>query len=224
MNDISLLAIMQKLVDSGGGGGGGQSDLPSVTNADNGKVLKVINGSWGKGNETPPSPEIDTFGYIHLFSVVTQISSRHGICYLSSSIDLKIYSSTGEIIKERQTATIDDLIDLYTNSEYKTYPILLTVAQASSDGNTIFNIFNCFINRTLSPTITKAEILAMIHQTEEPFIPVDGFIYTWTSADYDENYNVVTNHNKISIYFDDYNNNLEYRVNVINDMEYQEVL
>ena len=28
------------------GGGGGGSDLPSVTDADNGKVLSVVNGAW----------------------------------------------------------------------------------------------------------------------------------------------------------------------------------
>lgn len=30
----------------GQGGGGGGSDLPSVTAADNGKVLSVVNGAW----------------------------------------------------------------------------------------------------------------------------------------------------------------------------------
>lgn len=32
----------------GEGGGGGGSDLPAVTAADNGDVLTVVNGAWGK--------------------------------------------------------------------------------------------------------------------------------------------------------------------------------
>lgn len=43
----TLLAVSGVLGGSGGGGGGG-SDLPAVTSADNGKVLTVVNGSWGK--------------------------------------------------------------------------------------------------------------------------------------------------------------------------------
>lgn len=39
-----LNAILQ------GGGGGGGSDLPSVTSADNGKVLAVSGGAWAKGS------------------------------------------------------------------------------------------------------------------------------------------------------------------------------
>lgn len=30
-----------------GGGGGGESDLPPVTDADNGKFLRVVGGAWG---------------------------------------------------------------------------------------------------------------------------------------------------------------------------------
>lgn len=41
-------------IDNAGGGGG--SGLPDVTNADNGKVLKVAGGKWGKGDETSYAP------------------------------------------------------------------------------------------------------------------------------------------------------------------------
>ena len=41
---------LDEIANSGGGGGG--SDLPVVTSDDNGKVLKVINGAWDKGNES----------------------------------------------------------------------------------------------------------------------------------------------------------------------------
>lgn len=34
----------------GQGGGGGGSDLPSVTAADNGKVLSVVSGAWAASN------------------------------------------------------------------------------------------------------------------------------------------------------------------------------
>lgn len=34
------------LLKAQGGGGGGGSDLPSVTAADDGKVLEVVNGAW----------------------------------------------------------------------------------------------------------------------------------------------------------------------------------
>ena len=37
-----------------GNGSGGGAGLPEVTSEDNGKVLKVIEGAWGKGDETGP--------------------------------------------------------------------------------------------------------------------------------------------------------------------------
>lgn len=52
-------------MQAGGGGGGGGSSLPSVTSADNGKVLAVENGAWAASEQgkkfivtlTPTSPD-----------------------------------------------------------------------------------------------------------------------------------------------------------------------
>lgn len=44
--------VEQYLNEIAQNGGGGGSDLPAVTPADNGKVLKVIEGAWDKGNES----------------------------------------------------------------------------------------------------------------------------------------------------------------------------
>ena len=40
--DLFTLAMAKNLAGDQGGGSG----LPAVTNADNGKVLKVVNGKW----------------------------------------------------------------------------------------------------------------------------------------------------------------------------------
>lgn len=40
-----LLQVLQ-VIENGGGGGSGGSALPVVTTSDNGKVLRVVNGSW----------------------------------------------------------------------------------------------------------------------------------------------------------------------------------
>lgn len=37
---------------------GSGSDLPDVTVGDNGKILKVINGKWDKGDETKELPDV----------------------------------------------------------------------------------------------------------------------------------------------------------------------
>lgn len=40
-----LLQVLQ-VIQNGGGGGSGGSALPAVTTSDNGKVLRVVEGSW----------------------------------------------------------------------------------------------------------------------------------------------------------------------------------
>ena len=39
--------IKAKIEEAGGGSGGGGAGLPPVTEADNGKILGVVNGAWG---------------------------------------------------------------------------------------------------------------------------------------------------------------------------------
>ena len=41
-----------------GEGSGGEAELPEVTSDDNGKVLKVVNGSWDKGDEATELPAV----------------------------------------------------------------------------------------------------------------------------------------------------------------------
>lgn len=41
--------LWELVKSSGGSGGSGSSDLPSVTSADNGDILTVVNGAWDKG-------------------------------------------------------------------------------------------------------------------------------------------------------------------------------
>lgn len=47
MSNLTDALIAAKLIGAQGGGGGGDT-LPAVTEADNGNVLTVVDGAWGK--------------------------------------------------------------------------------------------------------------------------------------------------------------------------------
>lgn len=53
----------QLLYEIAKNGGGGGSDLPAVTSADNGKVLKVINGAWDKGEASGGGASVFTVNF-----------------------------------------------------------------------------------------------------------------------------------------------------------------
>lgn len=57
--DITLIPDMINAIATVCSGRSGGSDLPDVTEADNGKVLKVVDGAWSVGTDdvTPATTE-----------------------------------------------------------------------------------------------------------------------------------------------------------------------
>ena len=47
-------ALLAKLLAGGSGGSGGASQLPEVDSGDNGKILSVVEGAWGKAEMPEP--------------------------------------------------------------------------------------------------------------------------------------------------------------------------
>lgn len=68
-----------------GGGGGGGSDLPEVTSADNGDLLGVVNGEWGK-TDPPYSQSVDRTEIIAQQSVTTELRNGMYMGLMSGSL------------------------------------------------------------------------------------------------------------------------------------------
>ena len=83
-----------------------ESVLPDVTSADNGKVLTVTNGSWGKGTLTPPTlnseKKLTEPGYYHIQMESPYNSSDKmnlGVFYWDGMTDVAFYTS-GSLLSE----------------------------------------------------------------------------------------------------------------------------
>lgn len=69
----------------GGGGGGGSSDLPTVTSADNGDLLGVVNGEWGK-TEPPYTVEESLITMVAQQIVTTEDVGGYNMAELQQGI------------------------------------------------------------------------------------------------------------------------------------------
>lgn len=114
-----------------GNGGGGGSDLPEVTTDDNGKVLKVIAGAWGKGDDNDSGFPITEL--VPAYSTNTTVSSYYLtgdlVSYknpaLLSNDEPKIYRAKQTVYKQTNGEFDEDdwdQIPTYDTTETYNYP------------------------------------------------------------------------------------------------------
>lgn len=127
---MGVLTYSDEIVDPENlGGNGGGSDLPKVTTADNGKVLKVIAGAWGKGDDVGFDiedlvPEYSTDTTESTYYLTGSLVSYKNPAILSNDAP-KIYRANTTVYKKTNgdfNADDWDLIGTYDSSETYAYP------------------------------------------------------------------------------------------------------
>lgn len=129
---MGVLTYSDEIIDPenlGGNGGGGGSDLPKVTSADNGKVLKVIAGVWNKGDDvgfaiTDLVPAYSTNTSVSNYYLTGSLVSYSNPAILANE-EPKIYRANTTVYKKTNgdfNADDWDLIGTYDTTETYAYP------------------------------------------------------------------------------------------------------
>jgi len=121
MSNLTDAIIAAKLV--GGSGGGGGDPLPAVTEADNGNVLTVVEGAWGKAAPSGGGG-----------ALIIHFDENTGVC-----------DTTWQDIYDA-LASGKSVISLYESPGYNVThtPIYAAVADGQPGGGTKYSLFDTY--------------------------------------------------------------------------------